>query len=409
MSENRTRVLVMFGGRSPEHDVSVITGLQAAQALDPLEYETIPLYISPTGEWFIGDALWRLENYIPSPQVLKNLTPVSLPPTPRDTPALTAHPHGWWQRSYQIEFDVALLAFHGLIGEDGRIQGLLETAEVPYTGMRPMASTVLMDKIATKRILAGTGVPMVPFVEIKRPTQGMLITVAELEALVGNFAFPCCIKPAHLGSSIGVARVENLQEVSDVLASSIFRYDDTALLEPFVENLVEYNVAVRRGAGGHIITSAIECPKRTSELLDFKTKYMSGGDGKIGGGKTGGSKSGAVSEGMLSLTRDINPTLSPEMEAKIRRWAIKVFACVDGNGCPRLDFLCNGKTEEIWFNEANPIPGSFGYFLWEASKQQPTLFAELLDGLISEALSLHKRTRIPTDPTPLAARLFPRK
>jgi D-alanine-D-alanine ligase len=226
-----------------------------------------------------------------------------------------------------------------------------------------------------------------------------LLTPAELSGMLKDVTFPCCIKPAHLGSSIGVAEVRNMQEVSDVLASSIFRYDDTALLEPFVENLVEYNVSVRR-ENGAIVTSAIERPKRTSELLDFKTKYKLGG-GTKGGGKTGKAEGSApISEGMLSLTREINPEIPAEMENNIRTWASAVYACVSGSGAPRLDFLCNGKTGDIWFNEANPTPGSFGYFLWEASKRQPLLFSELLDKLIEEALDLHARAQIPHDPTP---------
>jgi D-alanine-D-alanine ligase len=408
MTHTKTRVLVLFGGRSPEHDVSIITGLQAIAALDPARYDAIPLYVAPNGAWLTGAALLQRANYIPGPALQESLTPVTLDLTPRQSPALVTLPRSFWQKSARIEFDVALPAFHGLIGEDGGIQGLFETANVPYAGMRLLASSVLMDKAATKRMLAGTAVPVLPFWEIKRPAQGLLLTPQELaDSMPQHIAFPCCIKPAHLGSSIGVAQVRNMQEVSDILATSIFRYDDTALLEPFVDNLVEYNVAVRRGANG-IVTSAIERPKRSSELLDFKTKYMSGGT--KGAPKNGGAKSGAqASEGMLSLTRDINPDIPPAFEAKIRAWATEVYACVSGSGAPRLDFLCNGSTGEIWFNEANPTPGSFAYFLWEAAKQDSLLFSELLGNLIAEAQTLHTRAQIPTDPTPEDARLFARR
>ena len=285
MSPPKTKVLVLFGGRSPEHDVSIITGLQALDAFDTERYEAIPLYVAPDGAWWMGDALRKRGNYIPSAEALKTLTPVTLDLTPRQQPALITLPRSFWQKTQVINFDVAFIAFHGLIGEDGGIQGLFETANVPYAGMRLMASAVLMDKLATKRILAGTSVPLLPCWEIKRPAQGLLLTVEELTVMLKDIVFPCCIKPAHLGSSIGVAQVKNLQEVSDVLAGSIFRYDDTALLEPFVENLVEYNVAVRRDKGV-IVTSAIERPKRSSELLDFKTKYGAGGSKKMGGTKS---------------------------------------------------------------------------------------------------------------------------
>jgi D-alanine-D-alanine ligase len=408
MNNKKLRVLVLFGGRSPEHDVSIITGLQTLKALDPDRYEPLPLYIAPDGTWLTGKALSERSTYIPGKTVLNNLVPVTLDLTPRKNPVLITLPRSFWQKSKAIEFDVALIAFHGLIGEDGGVQGLFEVANVPYVGMRPLASAVLMDKIATKKMLAGTSIPVLPFREIKRPSQGYLLTVEELAPLIKNAVFPCCIKPAHLGSSIGVARVNNVQEVSDVLATSIFRYDDTALLEPFVENLVEYNVAVRRSRG-KVVTSAIERPKRTSELLDFKAKYMSGGGIKNGGIKNGGAKSEQISQGMLSLTREINPDIPPEFEKNIRTWAKEIFVRVGGTGAPRLDFLSNEKTKEIWFNEANPTPGSFGYFLWEAAKDKPVLFSELLDDLIEEAIMLHVRAQIPLDPTPKDARLFPRR
>ncbi len=397
----------MFGGRSPEHDVSIITGLQAIQALDPVRYEAIPIYIAPNGEWLVGDSLMRREIYIPDQKTIETLTAVTLDLTPRQTPALISKTQSIWQKTKIIEFDVALLAFHGLVGEDGGIQGLFETAHVPYTGMRTMASSVLMDKAATKKILAGTQTPVLPCWEIKRPIKGYLLTVEELSATYKDVTFPCCIKPAHLGSSIGVARVTNWQEVSDVLASSIFRYDDTALLEPFVENLVEYNVSVRR-EGDTLLTSAIERPKRSSDLLDFKTKYMAGGS-KNGGTKSGNKTAGQSSEGMLSLTRDINPDIPIDFENNIRAWAKDIYASVGGSGVPRLDFLSNEKTGEIWFNEANPMPGSYGYFLWEAASEKALLFSELLDHLIEEAFYLHRRMKIPPDPTPSDARLFPRR
>ena len=403
MTASKTKLLVLFGGRSPEHDVSIITGLQALEAFDPARYETIPLYVAPNGVWWTGDALRKRSNYIPKADILKTLTRVTLDLTPGQTPRLVTLPDSFWQKSKAIPFDVAFPAFHGLIGEDGGVQGLFETANVPYAGMRLMASAVLMDKLATKRILAGTSIPLLPCWEIKRPAQGILLTVEELKPLLKDVVFPCCIKPAHLGSSIGVAQVKNIQEVSDVLATSIFRYDDTALLEPFVENLVEYNVAVRRHKGA-IVTSAVERPKRSSELLDFKTKYAPGGSKKMGGTKS----SPQASEGMLSLTRDINPELPAEFEGKIRAWASEVYATVGGSGVPRLDFLCNEKTSEVWFNEANPTPGSFGYFLWEAAKQNALLFTELLDNLIEEALTLHRRAQLPLDPTPKEAQLFSR-
>jgi D-alanine-D-alanine ligase len=287
------------------------------------------------------------------------------------------------------------------MGEDGRIQGLLEIANLPYTGMRVLASALLMDKIATKRFLEVSGIPQLPFAEIRRPKQGRLLTVAELAPMVGNIAFPACIKPVNLGSSIGVAKVAGLEELADIVPD-IFKYDDRAMLEPFVQNLAEYNIAVAR-LGARITTSAIERPRSTEVLLDFKTKYLSGPSDK-----TGQKTPGSSSQGMLSLTRDINPTIPKDMETNIRQWASRCFELVGGTGSPRLDFLCNEATGEVWFNEVNPCPGSFAYFLWE-NAAEPLLFSQLLDHLIQEGRGLHAAVQLPSDPTPVDARLFPRR
>ena len=399
---SKTRVAVLFGGRSPEHDVSVVSGLQALNALDGARYEGFPVYVATDGAWLVGEALRNRASYIPDETARKALTRVDLDLSAGRGRLVPRASGGIFSRkSVPIEFDVALLAFHGTIGEDGQMQGVFETANVPYTGMRTLASAVLMDKSVTKRILAGRGIGLLPEAVIERPATGLVPDKAVVEAALKNIALPVIVKPAHLGSSIGVARATSVDEVRAVLPD-IFKFDTTAILEPFVQNLVEYNVAVRRSAGA-IVTSAIEMPKRASELLDFKTKYLQGGSKKTGGAK----QPGTSSQGMLSLTRDINPSLPAGLEEKIRAWATEAYAAIGGTGAPRIDFLCNEKTGEIWLNEVNPCPGSFGYFLWEAAAK-PVLFTALLDHLIEEAKAMHRTGQLPADPTPKDARLFKR-
>jgi D-alanine-D-alanine ligase len=295
---------------------------------------------------------------------------------------------------------LAIPAFHGLYGEDGRIQGLLETAGVPYSGMRTLASSVFMDKIATKRILAGTRIEQLPYWSIKRPQHGLLITPDELLRSMSDAIFPCCVKPAHLGSSIGVARADDWKQISDVL-SSIFRVDDTAILEPFVTNLEEYSISVCR-FDGHVRTSAIERPRHTSKLLDFKAKYLFGGSKGHSG-----QLPHHTSEGMLSLTREINPKIPSAQEARIREWAIEAFRTVEGTGAPRIDFLSDSVSGQIWLNEVNPCPGSFAYFLWEAA-EKPILFSRLIELLIEEGFAQNQATRLSPDLAPEEARLFKR-
>ena len=399
-NRNETRVAVFLGGRSPEHDVSVITGLQALAALDQQRFAPFPVYINPRGQWFVGEPLADRRNYLPDARTQGELTEVTLSLGEPGPGVLVPKRSGLFARRAPVEFDVALLAFHGLGGEDGQIQGLFETANVPYTGMRTLASALLMDKAATKRLLRGLDIPLLPDAVLTRGVTG-LPSAESLRALVGNIGFPCIVKPAHLGSSIGVGKADNVEDVRALLPA-IFRLDRQAVIEPFVPNLAEYNLAVAR-IGGTLRTSAIERPKRAEELLDFRQKYMSGGDGKAGGSKGDAS----ASQGMLSLTREINPVLPKRLEDDLRRWAVAAFEAVDGSGAPRIDFYCNETTGEVWLNEVNPCPGSFGYFLWEAA-EPPLGFTALLSLLIDEALARHRESQLPDDPVPPEARLLRR-
>jgi D-alanine-D-alanine ligase len=395
----KQRIAVIFGGRSPEHDISVITGLQVLQAVDSDRYEAFPVYVTALGEWLVGELLADRSNYLPDANLRQHLSSVIPDVTARGKGALIPRDRRLFRQSSPIMFDVALLAFHGTTGEDGQVQGLFETADVPYTGMRTLASAVLMDKAATKRMLQGLDIPMLSQVLLRKPKHGLIIERGTLDALVRGAPFPAVIKPNHLGSSIGVAKVSNIDELMAVLPQ-IFKLDTAAVLEPFVNNLTEYNVSVCN-INDELRTSAIERPKSTAELLDFREKYLPTG------GKVGTKIPGQSSQGMLSLTREINPSLPPEQEKKIRKWAEQAFVAVDGTGAPRIDFLGDAKTGEIWLNEVNPCPGSFGFFLWEAA-EKPMLFTQLITHLIEEAIQQHQMRQLPSDPAPEEARLFRR-
>lgn len=404
MSQMKKTIAVFFGGRSPEHDVSVVSALQVMQAVDSTKYDTIPVYITPDGKWLTGDILRKRENYLLDKNGLKETQDVSLDVTVQDSTGkrgvLLPKKGGLFGGGKPISFDVALPVFHGLFGEDGQIQGLFELAGVPYCGMRTMASAILMDKVATKRILKALDIPHLPYAILRRPDEGYLIPKGQLEELVSDIGFPCIIKPSHLGSSIGVAKCENVDEIHACLPG-IFEYDDAAIVEPLVKNLVEYNVSAFR-VEGEVRTSAIERPKATDELLDFKQKYLSGGDNK-----SGTKTPGQSSEGMLSLTRELNPKLDKQMESNIRAWSRAMFIGVEGTGAPRIDYMCDSKSGEVWLNEVNPCPGSYGYFLWEAA-EQPLLFSEFISLLIEEALDQRRKKTLPRDPVPVDARLLKR-
>jgi D-alanine-D-alanine ligase len=399
----KTRVAVFFGGRSPEHDVSIVTGLQVLEALDQERFDAFPVYVALDGEWLLGDALRSNASYLPRGRTAATLRSVTLDLRPNvdGIGRLVPRDRTRWSAPEDVAFDVALLAFHGLAGEDGRMQGLFEIANVAYTGLRVLASGLAMDKVATKLALAGTGIPLLPSIPLERPASRFMLSADAIATKMGEVPFPAILKPGHLGSSIGVARVTNIEELRAALPA-IFQLDTIAIIEPFVENLVEYNIAVR-AVDGCIQTSAIERPKKVKELLDFKEKYLSGKSKKTGGSK----RLGTVSQGMLSLTREINPHLPEQLESNLRTWAEICFRNVGGTGAPRIDFLSDEKTGGVWLNEVNPIPGSFGYFLWEAAPK-PILFSALLSFLVDEALREHAKIQLPRDPTHPDGRLFTR-
>jgi D-alanine-D-alanine ligase len=394
----KKRVAVFLGGRSVEHDVSIVSGLQALAALDGARYDAFPVYVDFSGAFWCGDALRERKNYIPDTKANAAIERVMLDTSTPGAPVLAPTKTSLFGSKKTYPYDIALPAFHGTHGEDGAFQGLMEFHGIPYTGMRVMASSLFMDKAATKLLLGNSAVQVLPHVELRRPEQGLILPRDRLEAALGSLGFPLIVKPATLGSSVGVALVQDFEELTAVLPT-IFKLDNRVIAEPAVQNLVEYNVAVSR-LFGEVKVSAIERPKSSSALLDFKEKYLSGGGSKkLGGGQSGG---------MLSLTREINPALGEDLKGKVTSWAKTAFERAAGTGAPRIDFLCNSQTGEIFLNEVNACPGSFGYFLWEAA-EEPVLFTDFLTALIEEGWSLRRPSSQFSDPTPEGARLFSKR
>ena len=345
----------------------------------------------------MGEQLFEKDCYIPNVSTCKKLTPVRLSLDPKDRGALIPVHKSMFNSSKHYSVDIAFPVFHGRIGEDGSIQGAFETAGVPYAGMRPMASNLFMDKAATKLILKSINVPHLDCYVIRKPVDGHLLKSREIASIQRAVKFPVCIKPAHMGSSIGVSRISSIEELIAVLPR-IFSYDSKVILEPFVGNAYELNIAVRNTSGG-VVTSAIEKPLRSTDLLDFKQKYLSE-NGK-GGGKT------ASSQGMISLTREINPLIDSDVEQRIRDWACQVFEVVDGTGVPRIDFMVDTQTDTVLLNEVNPTPGSLAFFLWEQAST-PTTFTQLVDDLLTEATRVFDGSSTHEDPVPEEARIFKR-
>lgn len=399
-------VAVVFGGPSAEHDVSVLTGLQILDAIDSSRYDTLPVYVTLEGHWYVGDALRNRKNYIPGDAVRRTLDRVFLPVggTPEEAAdgrwrlVSTAPRSLLGRKTRSYPFDLVLPAFHGTFGEDGSFQGLLNAVGVPYAGCDVLPAALAMNKAVAKAVINSVGVPVVPAVAVPRPAGSGFASLGDLAARV-DIPFPVCVKPCNLGSSIGVSRASDRAELEAAL-STVFKLDTAALVESFVRNLVEYNVSVTR-AFGETRVSAIERPIRKEKLLDFRDKYLSGGDAD--------SKIAIpFSEGMASATRVINPPeLTPDQQERIRGWAARAFEALDARGAARIDFLCDSETGEIWLNEVNTMPGSLGYYLWE-NADPPVSFTALLNALVEEAVETARRRARVVDPVQANASVFKR-
>jgi len=387
MSEKKV-IAVVFGGRSVEHDVSILTGLQFIEALDPTKYQGLPLYVDALGQWWTGDPLRDRSKYPVSPNATGTLQQVylDLAAPANDQPRLTTREKGLLgEKTGVIEFDLIVPAIHGSNGEDGTLQGLLEFAGIPFSGCRTLGAAATMNKEFAKAAARQHELNVLPELTVEKPGKGSFLEPDALDkgltAALGVDPFPLIVKPSNLGSSVGVSKAENLDELIAALMA-VFRLDKSAIIEPFVANLVEYNIAVRRTPGGDIQTSAIERPLSKAGVLDFKNKYLAGG-------APGGPKlNSGPSEGMASLNRVLNPPeLTEAQETQIRSTSATIFSALDLAGSVRIDFLCDSKTGELWFNEANTIPGSFAYFLWEAAAE-PLSFLALASDMIDEGLRL---------------------
>jgi D-alanine-D-alanine ligase len=372
---------------SPEHEVSVISAHQAIAAMDRRRFEPVGVYVGKDGAWFTGSVVLELDAYSDLDDLRARATRVHLDPAGGGRLALVpVRKAGWFTKpGPSILIDVVLPAFHGGSGEDGGVQGLCEMFGVPYAGSGVPGSSLGMDKVLSKVLSRAAGIPVVDFIGL-REDEWTENEEACLDRIVQDIGVPAMIKPARLGSSIGIAMARDRTSLDSAIEDA-FRYDSKVIVERAVEQLKEVNCSVL-GSADSIRLSALEQPIRSSpeELLTFADKYQRGGGrGKVA---AGGSKSGAV--GMASLDRIIPAPLPAAMETEIRTLAEKIFRLHDCSGVVRIDFLIDEASDSVYFNEVNTIPGSFAFYLWEPAGMT---FPDLVTHLIQQALARHKDTK----------------
>lgn len=349
MSETRKQTIaVIFGGRSVEHDVSIVTAQQMMRAIPSAQYTVMPVYISREGKWYTGEALRTLENFKDERITARaDVLPVVLSPDVRHH-GFIVNPlvQGFFKKPHVQRVDILFPAVHGTHGEDGTLQGLFELADVPYVGFATLGSALTNDKIMTKQVLRQHNINVVDDVyfsraEWQQDPEGIL---ARIKA---TLPYPVFIKPATLGSSIGVGRADN----DALLRASIevaLGFDRRVLVETAVTESVEINCSVI-GYGGDVHASVLEQPISWSEFLAFEDKYLRG------------------NKGMQSQDRIIPAPLTESLTARIQDIAKRAFQAVDGRGITRIDFLVRPEKDEVFLNELNTLPGSLSFYLWEAS------------------------------------------
>lgn len=356
----KTNIAVFFGGRSTEHEISVISANQAMAAMDSDKYNVIPVYITKDGRWFTGEALTDVKNYRNTAELLKQCTQVYMRPIYGDYNLYKAERKMFGSDVF-AKLDAAIPVLHGSNGEDGIFEGVLETIGIPYAGCGTLASANGMDKITMKMILASDGIPVVDYVWFtdKQWFGRRDELIAKIESKLG---YPVIVKPANLGSSVGIGRADNREELLSKVDDAR-RYSARIIVEDLVENLQEINCAVL-GDCDEYRTSVLEEPIKSGEILSYTDKYM------------GGTKD---NRGMHASKKRIPADLPKEETERIQFLAGETFRVLSCHGVSRVDVMVDAKTRDIYVNEINTIPGSLSFYLWEAAGLK---FDELMDELV---------------------------
>ncbi len=377
----KMNVAVVFGGKSVEHEVSVLTGLQVIRALDRGKYNVYPIYISKVGEWFTGDSLLDVNSYRYAEDGIIPAQSCSIPGDSKIQGLVTPITTGIFQSNKVINLDVVIPAIHGTFGEDGTLQGLLELANIPYTGCSVANAAIGMNKSLTKKMLKSENLPIVDSIEVSRRKWNLSQNDVTQE-ISSKFSLPFFVKPCNLGSSIGVQKISDLKELENAF-SVIFALDDTALVETSMSSCIEINCSVL-GSEDDYQASPCEQPVSWQEFLTYEDKYMRG----------------ASHLGMKGADRILPAKISTSLTKKIQSLAKQVFVAIKASGVIRIDFFVNTETEEVFINEINTTPGSFSFYLWQAAGVSS---GEVLDRIIQVALKNHseKQRRVFTQKTGL--------
>ena len=369
----KINLAVLFGGRSVEHEVSVISAVQAMASMNKEKYNIIPVYMTKKSEFYTGEKLMDINNYKDIPALLKECTECVFVRSEGKVQLIRQKMKKFGSNLIS-DVDIAFPVVHGTNVEDGALQGYLQTLDLPYVGCDVLASAVGMDKYVMKILLKEAGFPVLDCCRFAAFDLDRIEECAD--EVEKKFGYPVIVKPINLGSSVGISKAKDRSGLIKSMEDA-FAFSDRILVEPAVVQLKEINCSVL-GDSESAEASVCEEPVQASDedILSFEQKYVGGG------GKSGGSK------GMASLKRKIPADISPEQEETIRRLAVDAFRSLGCNGVTRIDFMIDMATDKIYINEINTIPGSLAFYLWEPKGVK---YPELLERMIQLALKRHRQ------------------
>ncbi|MFB6212928.1 MAG: D-alanine--D-alanine ligase family protein [Candidatus Magasanikbacteria bacterium] len=363
--KNKKKIGVIFGGKTAEHDVSIITAhtpiIDSLQASN--QFEPIPIYISPDGHWYSNELMNDIE-YFQNPNLEKKLKKENKVELLFDEGLKIKKP-GFFSKT--IEIDVAFPAMHGTYGEDGSLPGLLRMADVPFVGCDIFASAAAMDKVFTKQLCSSENIPIVPFVWFTQ--NDWKHKRNNIKTKINNLTWPLFVKPVHLGSSIAISKVENKNNLEDAIEVA-FHYDNKVLIEESIENLTEVTLPIL--GNEKLKLGAVEKPEGGEQFFNFEEKYLN---------------ENKQSEGVNTAYSEIPADIKKEYLEKTKHLGKRVYRLLDCSGIARVDFLIDNQKEKVYVNEVNTLPGSLYQHNW---KQAGLSNLELVTKLIELAQERYK-------------------
>lgn len=368
LNNSLVNVAVFFGGDSVEHEVSIISAVQAMTHIDKEKYNIIPVYLSKDGKMYTSAAMFDIKSFKNIAELIASSKEVVIY-NDGTAVVLKSQKKNDFSGKKPLKLDVALPIVHGTNCEDGSLQGYLETIKLPYAGCNVLASSVGMDKAIFKSVLRTAGIPVLDCIRFSSRDYAEY-TNNILTKVENSIGFPLIVKPVNLGSSIGITKVSDKTALKAAIESA-FEFSDSVLVERAVQNLREINCSVL-GDESDCKASPLEEPFGSDEILSYEDKYTNS----------------AKTKGMASLKRKIPADIPDDLTQTVKEYACRTFKAIGCHGVVRIDFLMDNQSKEIFVNEINTIPGSLAFYLWEADGMK---YTELLDNLISLAFSRKRK------------------